>query len=181
MSRLTIIIIIFLIASLFLGVIFVWPEHKTLQVIRLDIEQRQSELSSKSEYYSQIKSIFAELDAYQAQLSKISSAIPEELSLPGLFNYLQQTSTQTGLVLEDITFFTGGKTLEEPEKKEGLRMIKKINIGLELSGSYSSLKEFLSAIEKSARLFEVKMINFSSPKELEEPFSFKLEITTNSY
>ena len=176
MSRLVIIVVLLLI-SLSLGVVLVWPKYQDFQVRQSEIQQKEEELNSRSEYFSKIRDISAELDQYEDNLAKISTALPNEVSLPPLFDYFQQVSAQTGLVMENIEFAMVQPSEEEKEPAK----FKKIDVSLELSGSYPALKAFLSAVEKSARFFEVKTINFSSPKESKEAFSFDLDIVANSY
>ena len=176
MSKPLITVIIFAVAVSF-GVFLAWPKYQDLNGLRAEIKQKEAELKSKSDYYARIKSISVELAGYQDQLAKISTALPEVPSLPPVFNYLQEASADAGLLLEDITL--GAVQLSEDE--DGSGRIREININLQLSGSYQALRSFISNIEKSARLFAVKSINFESPKDPEDPLSFKVNIAANSY
>lgn len=176
MPRPLIAIIIFALA-LSAGIFFVWPKYQSLTALRAEVEQKRIELNSKNDYYSKIKDTSAELEKYQAQLAKISSALPDIASLPSLFNFLQKSSADAGLLLEDI----GLGSTQLSGAKDGEGGIREININLELSGSYPALKSFLSAIEKSARLFAVKNISFDSPEDPGDPFFFKISVAVNSY
>lgn len=167
--RLIIIIVMLAIAS-FLGMILVWPKYQDFQQIQSQVKQKEAELDSKTAYYSKIQEIWGKLKEYEDVLSKIDSALPKDYSTPVLFNYLQQTAGGTGLILENLTF--GGLTGDR---------IKEISVNIEATGSYSSLKSFLSALENSARIFKVKSLSFSSPKSNKDSFSFELGISTYSY
>lgn len=164
MRRLIIIIVCF-IAALGTVLIFVRPEYQKLQEFKKTIEFKQNELASKAEYYSAVQKIAADLESYQAELNKISSSFPAEPFLPALFYYLGQKASQSGLILEKIEF--GGT--------------EEISISLQLTGSYSSLKNFLLAIEKSVKLIQVQNISFSAPGDSQKLFSFNLNIQTHSY
>lgn len=166
-ARLIIITVIFT-AVLVAGFVLVWPKYQDFQSVLSKLQQKEAELNSKTAYYSKIKEIWERLEKYEDVLAKIDSAFPNNYSIPVLFNYLQKTTGETGLVLENLTFegVTGDK-------------VKEISIRLEVSGDYSSFKNFLSAIENSARFFKVKSISFSSSKE--GKFSFDLGIATYSY
>lgn len=163
-----IILIVMLVAVLTAGFTLVWPKYHDFQLAILTLKQKEAELNSKTAYYSKIKEIWGELEKYEDVLVKIDSAIPSSSSIPVLFNYLQKTSGETGLILENLTFgeIAGDK-------------VKEISIHLQIVGDYSSFKNFLSAIENSARFFEVKSISLSSSGK--GKFSFNLEITTYSY
>ena len=153
--------------ALVLGFTLTWPKYQAWQALRLNIEAKTTELHSQEEYFSQIKEISEELAKYTESLNKISSALPENTSLPSLFNFLQLTASQTGLVLEEITL--GGVAEGE------------IRIACQLTGSYSAFKNFLLALENSARMIEVEEISFASPEKAGESFEFSVQIKTHSY
>lgn len=169
LPRLIIIIVMFA-AALFLGFFFVWPEYQDFQQIQAELSQKKIELDSKKDYYDQFRKIWEEFEKYKGSLSRVDNAIPQTYSLPALFYYFQKTAGESGLLLESLSF--QGVTGEE---------IKEISFGLEVSGSYASLKSFFSALENSSRIFKVKSVIFSSPEEDEKSFSFNLEIATYSY
>lgn len=179
----TILICIF--ATLILILFLVWPKYKDLRSSQLEIKRKETELGYMEEYFSDLSKTSEELTRYEVELSKIDSALPADPSIPSLLNFLQKTSAQNGLIFKDF----GGFSIVSPPKpgegkapsKEGElpSKIKKIHIDFEVSGSYPALKNFLTTLENSARIFEVESISFSS--EEEEIFSFDLAIETYSY
>lgn len=172
MNRL-ILAIIFFAVTLGLGIEVLWPEYQQLELSKAGIGNKDIELQYKEEKISRLETISQELEKNQESLSKILTALPATPSVPSLFNFLQRTSSETGLVLESIDL-DGISPLEEESK------IKAIRIELQVAGSYSAFKDFLSALENSARIFEIKDISFSAPEE-EKSFSFSLSIITHSY
>jgi Tfp pilus assembly protein PilO len=155
-----------------LGVFLIWPKYQELEALKLKIFQKQLEFQSQEEYLTDLKNASQELEKYQESLSKIDSALPEDASLPALFDFFQKASSQSGLVLGNF----GSVTISPKEEST----LKEIRLALSLSGSYSALKDFLSILENSARMVEVENISFSSPSE-KEPFFFKLGIKVYSY
>ncbi|OGZ90869.1 MAG: hypothetical protein A2510_03795 [Candidatus Staskawiczbacteria bacterium RIFOXYD12_FULL_37_10] len=70
--------------------------------------------------------------------------------------------------------------------------MNEIGFSLNMTGSYSSLENFIVSLEKSARLFEVKNISFgasaasqgaeqSQQFQMQEIYNFNLEVLTHSY
>jgi len=70
--------------------------------------------------------------------------------------------------------------------------IKDIVFSMDLLGDYSSLEKFMISLEKSSRIFEISSISFGSPSQastgssqsqfqIQQTFSFNLQIKTNSY
>lgn len=154
-------------AALVGGFTLVLPKYQDFVYTQSVLAQKEEELNSKTAYYSKIQEIWGELEKYQDVLAKIDSAVPNDFSIPVLFNYLQTTAGDTGLIMENLTF-------------EGVagNKVKEISIRLQLAGDYSSFKNFLSAIENSARFFKVGSINFSFSKG---KFIFNLGISTYNY
>ena len=169
-----------LLVVILLGAVILWPKFQELKIIQKNIEEKKAELQSKKEYFSKLNEIKIELGKYEEELSKINSALPENPSLPTFFNFLQKTSSQTGLVLKEVGAFSVSPSKDFPNLQE-------TTLSLKLLGSYSSFKDFLSTLEKSARLIETENISFSSPEakpgaeEEKEPFAFNLKLKTYSY
>lgn len=160
--------------ALILAVVLVWPKYQVLNTLKTEIGRKDAEFQSKREYFSQLREISRKLENYEENLSKISSALPQDSSLPSLFNFLQMTSSQTGLVLGEIKL-SGITTSKESQE------LKEIRVNLRVAGKYPAFKNFLLALETSARLIEVEKISFSYPKESKESFSFGIEIKTQGY
>ena len=172
MSRLTIISITLPIILL-VGFFFTWPQYQNVRNLGLEVQAKQNELQNKEEYFSKIKETSDELKNYEAEVSKIDSALPSDPFLPSLFNFLDKTANQNGLILKQLGSFSVVDSKAKPD-------IKEINIGITVSGSYPAFKNFLSALEKTARLVEVDDIIFSYPSAKETP-SFDLVIKAHSY
>lgn len=153
--------------ALILGLILTWPKYQAFQVLKSNIKAKELELQSKQEYFSAVKEISKQLEEYPDALAKISSALPETPSLPSLFNFLQLSASQNGLVLGEITL--GGSS-----KGEILVMAK-------LMGDYPAFKNFLMVLENSARIIEVENAAFAAPQKPVEFFTFTVQIKTHSY
>lgn len=172
MSRLGTILINFLIAFL-IGYFLILPKYQTLKDLKLTLQEKKAELQYKEEYFSNIKKISEELKKYELELAKIDSAFPPDPSLPSLFNFLEKASSQNGLILKSI----GPFQITFSEEKLG---IKEIYLNIVVTGSYPAFKNFLSTLEKTARLIEIENINFAFPEKEESP-AFNLKIKTHSY
>ncbi len=162
-----IIISVCLALALILGLTLTWPKYQAFQILQLNIKAKESELQSKQEYFSEVKEISKQLEEHADALAKISSALPENPSLPSLFNFLQSSASQTGLVLGEITL--GGVSQGE------------ILVTTRLVGDYPDFKKFLLALENSARIIEVEGVTFESPQKPTESFTFVVQIKTHSY
>jgi len=171
-----IIIVAGVVIALVLAAVLVWPQYQKIQTLNYNIENKKEELRSQETYFSRVKEASKRLQEYPDALSKIADALPKDPSLASLANFLQTNSTQTGLILKKIVL--GGTTL--PNENESF--LPKTQLVIQTSGSYESLKSFLSLIENSARLIEVQNLSIEiPPAESKESPTFTLDLKASSY
>ncbi len=164
-------IAIVFVLSVVLIVVFILPQYKDFNSLKKEIIEKEARLQSQEDYLKELQQTLKEVEKRKEDFEKLESALPDELLLTDFLNFLQKTTSQTGLILKDIS----SATISGEEKG-----VKTARINFELEGNYSSFKNFLLVIEKSARLVEVESISFESPKE-EETFHFKIAIVIHSY
>jgi Tfp pilus assembly protein PilO len=173
-------IIIGLILLVALGIAVVFPEYQNLNLLQLKIREKEAEFQSGKEYFSNLDNISEKLKEYEESLSKINSALAAEPGLPALFNFLQTAASQNGLVLRKIAPTLPSPLKEELVKEGWSPEIRETGINLIVTGSYPSFKNFLSVLEKTARMVEVESISLSILEE-EGPIDFNLRIKVYSY
>lgn len=171
--NLPVIIIILLILTIIVGAIFTWPKYQELKVLKAAVGEKRAELQDQEDYIKDLLSTAEELKKYEDSLLKISSALPGAPSLPGLLDFFQKASSQSGLILKGM-----GSILVVPHKT--ITEIRETKISLTLSGNYPSFKNFLLTVEKSARMIEVENISFSTSRG-EGPTEFNLRVKAPSY
>ncbi len=174
------IIVIILIASGCLFWFLVMPQYNQFKVLQSELIIKEAEYNAKYAYYAEVLRLFSELEKKQEGLSKIDKALPDEISLSPIIYFIQKKTQESGLIAKDL-FFT------KISNKDNKESIKDINFSLSVIGSYTSLKNFLYALERSANLFETRSISFSSSSmsnatsKSSQTYSFLLDIKTNSY
>ena len=169
MNRLNIIIICFL-STIVLGAFLLYPKYQNFVVFEKQIKAKENELQSKQEYLSNLSENSEQLKKYQEKLLVIDAALPSTFSLPSLFNLLQKIASQNGLIVKDMN----SSYVTNPEE------IQEVRVDLKIVGLYSSFKNFISVLEKSARMIEIESFSFSTPQE-GEIFDFILTMKTYSY
>jgi len=160
--------IFFLLISALLFFLFIFPKKTSLSILNSELSQKRQEFETSDKYFQEVLKTSEKLRNYREEISKIDSALPDDPSIPSLFNFLQKSSSQAGLLLENI----GSISVKEEGK------LKKWTTNLRLKGDYSSLKNFISTLERSARLIRIEKISLSSE---EEPPSYNLTISFFSY
>ena len=170
---------IILVVILLGGFFLIWPEYQKWQDLIVNVADKKAELETVKEYFSSLEATSEELKTHQEALAKIQSALPNDPSVPSLMNLIQKSALENGILLKKVdSFSVSGES------------IKKITIPVTVVGAYSSLKGFISSLEKSARIIDINVITYSSAKSAtkesssiveEELPSFNLSITANSY
>jgi len=168
------IIIIVSIPLVLLFVIFyLFPSYQDLRNLEKVIEVREEELSKREESIRELKNMEAKLKNYQEELAKIDSAMPTDVDLPALFDFIQKAGSQSGLSLKSVSH----SSVRPLPNFEGMG---ETEASLTLLGAYDSFKKFLPILETTARMIEAQSVSFSSAPE-EGPSEFKLTIKVYSY
>ncbi len=205
MSRLNYILIISIIlVVIFLGGgYFIWlPKYQNFKYQKNVLVQFQKNIQKKEKYYSNLKNIQKTIKSHQEEINKINDSLPENISLPILFDFMNKITAKNGLVLDNISASSGesNENSIQNTRRTNTTMIKSeltnkmneenisnnissslslqtLSISLSVTGSYSNFKKFLQAIYKNAKIIEVKSISFSSPQE-SDLFSINLSLET---
>ncbi|HHE76823.1 MAG TPA: hypothetical protein ENL27_02485 [Candidatus Parcubacteria bacterium] len=154
------------------------PKYEKFKEDGKILEQLAESLEKKENYYSRLEEISRELDGHKDQIEKINSALPESVSLPVLFDYIEGLSLNNGLFLNDISSSVAGNAGRAGEREDGEN--NSIAISISLTGGYSSFKDFLSAVYNSSRLIDVKSISFSSSGQRQAPGTASMGSAPNS-
>lgn len=162
--------IIVLVAILLLSGTLLFKKYEALSYFRREIASKEKDLQSQEEYFQKLQNISDKLQENIDLIQKIDSALPPNPEIPELLSFIQRSASQTSLILGDInlgSMISGGN-------------MKETRINFLVTGDYPHFREFLSLIENSSRLIEVRNIYFFYP-EKGELFKFDLKITAFSY
>lgn len=165
-----------LIISIVVGLFVAFPQYKNYKLEKEELFTKEKELSSLENYFSDLEETQKKLLEHKEELEKIEVGLPSQRDIP-LFAYLiNKASSDNGLLLKDAE----AKLMEE---KKGSRLskekspLKKIELNITLLGTYESLKNFVSFLEKNARMIEIESIDFSPQGENKDNFEFRLKVS----
>lgn len=181
-------IIVCLILSVVLGFFVLWPQYQKFSDERWHVKEKEAERSNQEEYFSHLAELSEELKGYEKELSKIDSAFPQSPDIPDLLNFLALTSSQNGLIFKQVNSFLLGSLIKPTPASENEEVpanrYRDITIDFEVSGEYFALKNFISALEKSARIIEIESIKLEKKlgeSKEESLSSYNLKIKTYYY
>jgi len=182
-------IIICLILSVVLGFFLLWPQYQKFSEERWRVKEKEVERNNQEEYFNHLNKLSEELKGYEEELSKIDSAFPLDPDIPDLLNFLALASSQNGLSFEKVNSFSAdsakkSKTATSGQEEVPTKRYKELTIEFEVSGEYPSLKNFVSTLEKSARIIEIESISLkkkTSQLKEEGPPLYNFKIKTYYY
>lgn len=173
---LPIISILFLVAIVLAGIFLWWPNFQEFEGTRAELEVKKIELKQKQDYFTKLEELDKKLEDYEEELKIIGFAFPTDLEIAPIFNFIQKTGSESGLIIKQLG--TGKES--RARAKEEIEM-KKFTFSVGVSGSYSSLKNFLSTIYKNSRLFDVNFISFTRGEVEGSMFDVDLTMKTHYY
>lgn len=188
MSRLATIIFC-LIISIISGFLLLWPQYQKFDEAKWQVKGKEKERDNQEEYFAHIESLSKESEGYPEETKKILSALPSSPDVPDLLNFLHNASSNnSGMNFEKITSFSTQQSKKtpsaSPEEESNISGVKEITVEFNVSGDYAGLKNFISTLEKSARIIEVESISFkkqAAQTEGEAKLLFSLKIKAFYY
>ena len=137
-----------------LAVIF-WILLPIYNDIKLTIDlkkQSENSLNDRIKLSSNLEALIGQYNQRSDDVSTFNKIIPEGQNIPELLVNLEALASENGLIFSGVDFTT--KDL----KALG---VKTLIMAVRVKGSYISFKNYLSAMEKSLRIFDVMSISFS--------------------
>lgn len=171
MSKHLLFIAIILLLSLILIAVLIWPNYQIFTSLKDEIFLKQNEFDAQEKYFQELKTTSEELKKYEVNLAKVDSILPSDPAVPQFLDFIQKTCSLTGLSIKEVI-------LSGTTKQENVN-VKETRIKIGLIGNYPQLKNFISVVEKSARLTEIENISFDYP--MAGPFIFNLTMKVYSH
>jgi len=144
---------------------FIQPAYEDEQATRGLQISRQSFLDYESSAIKQVKNL---IDTYQGQLQiqdAVSLALPPREDLGGALSQIYGLAQGSGLALQGVSATDGGAASVPATASAGSsfqtelkKSVSSVIFQIKASGSYESLKTFLSKLETNIRVFDLKTL-----------------------
>ena len=167
MKRISISILFFLAIIIFCYLIL--PQYKLLMTAKAGLKNENESLIQLENYFKEIKEISEKLKSYPEELATINKALPEGFNLPSFLSYLEKTTSESGMIIKEIS-------LTPIKKGEETKKISETSFNLIVVGDYSSFKNFLNSLEQSSRLIEIENIEIKTDPKILPSYSLLLKI-----
>ncbi|MEX2090995.1 MAG: type 4a pilus biogenesis protein PilO [Candidatus Paceibacterota bacterium] len=132
---------------------WVLPEYNKISELNMAINERRALYDSRSEIIKKIHDLNIEYQKRSADITRISSILPDKKSLAEAVSAIEKISTQSGLQLV-------GTSMSGLPSSVGTYNLMPIE--LSLSGTYLGLVNFLQSAEKNLRIIDITSIDAAS-------------------
>lgn len=175
-------IVILVIANIMVGYLFVVPKYEESAALSEEVSQKQAEYKAQSDYQLKLSSSLKDIESKQDALSRMQVALPKESSLGSLIYFFQEKARENEITIRSLSKGGSQGAGRVAAVNVSSREIMTTSFTASLAGAYEGLKNFLRALENSARIFEVGTISLvPSGAAQNGNYNFTLEFKTYSY
>ena len=164
-------------SALAIGFLVLWPLYGDIAAAILLREQNQDNLTQRKKLTENLERLISQYNERERDIASLNKAIPNGQNIPELLVNLEAIASENGLIFENVNFKP--KDLKAPG-------IKTLTMDINVKGSYPDFLNYLKALEKSLRIFDVTSVSFSgiSPGQANVKIGntgFSLKINTYYY
>jgi|SRR3989338_4627307 len=138
-------------------------------------KENENNLVQRKQLVANLERLIGQYNERASDLISFSKAIPSGQNVPELLVNLEALASENGLIFSSVNFKP--KDLKAPG-------IKILMMEIKVKGSYPAFKNYLGAMEKSLRLFDVVSVSFNgaAPGQINiNPNSLEFNLLVNTY
>lgn len=131
--------------------------HSTQAALELK-KENENNLAQREKLAANLGRLIGQYNERASDLTSFNKAIPVGQNIPELLINLEALASENGLIFSGVNFkpkdLGASKDLKAPN-------VKTLVMEIKVKGSFSAFQNYLKAIEKSLRLFDVTSISFN--------------------
>lgn len=143
--------IILFFAALAIGFWVLWPLYGDIQAALELQKQNQDNLDQRKKLTENLERLISQYNERGDDIASLNKAIPSGQNIPELLVNLEAIASENGLIFGSVNFKT--KDFKAPS-------IKTLVAEIKVKGSYPSFLNYLRALEKSLRIFDIASVSF---------------------
>jgi len=138
-------------------------------------KENENNLAQREKLTANLERLISQYNERMSDLAPFNNAIPVGRNMPELLINLEALASENGLIFLGVNF-----------KPEDLKApnIKTLIMEVKVKGSYPALQNYLKAVEKSLRLFDVTSVSFSGVAPGQgnaNPNNLEFNLSINTY
>lgn len=172
------------------GYYAVKPSYRSMRESRLKLQEKREALARNSESLADIKTLIEEFKTRGSELASVDDALPEAPAVPELLANLDEIGKKSGMAITQIsiTLPENAPSKFTSDESQGPRLDRLLSatrdlgimqVDINVTGTYSNLKTFLTNLEQNLRLTDVLYLTMASSGEEGDSQQYVLKV--NSY
>ena len=144
------------------------PQWQNVQASRYQVAERQAVRDHLMDLVNQFRQEVAQFANLDAQIALISNTLPSSMNIPELLATMETMTGTNHVSLDQITFTSVSANqvpVTAPATAPGAPIAPSktmtVTVSISGSGDYSSVKDFLNALETEQRLIDVSTFTLS--------------------
>ena len=166
------------------------PKYKAIQLARDTARAKQAEFDTREETLKQVQALLVEYNQKKDKLKPIDESVPTAPRIPELLGNLDEITRQSGMRITALQIIpaptlasvAAGQAVSEVKKTEELLGVTEnlaiLQVNIELTGSYPTLKAWLQNAEANLRLLDARVVVADNIDEENGTQGFTLKIQT---
>jgi len=169
-------VLVLLVAAIIVYVSFIRPEYERINELRGEFATKTRFFEEQSKIIQNIQDYLTakEVDIQKAQ-EPVSLALPTEIAASSLFYQLSELSRVNSLLLQ--SFGLNVLAIKPVPAGALIKGVGTAQIDLQLSGGYSSFKDFIAQLETNIRLTDLKNLTIKETAA-KNVYDFILKVNT---
>jgi Tfp pilus assembly protein PilO len=166
--------LVLFIAAIAMFIWVIWPLYNDMNAA-LDVKQQnETNLAERQKLSANLEKLIAQYNERTGDITSFAKVIPTGQNLPALLVNLEAIASENGLRFQSVDF---------KQKDFNAKGIKTLIMDIRLKGAYPAFHNYVAALEKSLRLFDVISISFNgiSPGVGQERTVPEYELLVNTY
>jgi len=139
-------------AALAIGFWFLRPLYGDIQSAFELKKQNQDNLTQRKKLTENLERLINQYNEREQDVASLNKAVPSGQNIPELLVNLEAIASENGLIFENVNF--------KPKDLKA-KGIKTLVAEVKIKGSYPAFLNYLKAVEKSLRIFDVVSVSFS--------------------
>jgi Tfp pilus assembly protein PilO len=147
--------------------VLIQPVYDEIGVKRGTLMEKEASLKSRLDLAAQMKKLLDQYGGSQQAFEQMSAALPENPDAATLLAQIQGVAVSSDVTLSGIQYSQQASSQPSgvPSKNSKVQPLGIISFQVTATGTYDGVSKFITSIEESVRLMDIKTLNISPANE----------------
>lgn len=158
-----------------LATVFIGPSYDTIKILLRSLHENRQELQARKLAIAKITDLNTQYAEKEKEILKTQDFLPNNgpHNVPDLLIELEGLALQSGLSLQNISFSQEQKGAGKDKDKKSERAYHTIQARFSVSGSYTNMKHFITAVGINKHLMDIVTLTVGASQSGEQRVSLE--------